>query len=325
MLGRLERIWAELAAGRGGPAHKRVDESHPLDFYAGVEADGSRELLLLCDSEPPTGRKFRAFDVVAQRRQDGRWALVVKLLRSEFARLFSHLCEDLVEATRQGCSRAEAPVRMIDRLERWQRLFDRDRTGLLDDSSLRGLVGELFFLSRSAIPAVGRDASVEAWVGPLDAEQDFRFSDRLIEIKTSGLGQLRVRITSVEQLDVSGSDLYLSVAPIEGAPPGAPNTISVAELIEEVRSKLSDSERAKLVFEDRLMLAGYSERPEYRERSFSFRGFAHFRVTDGFPRIRRQSLHAAVRTVWYELDLAGCDMFRCVSPFDSQPTGGGHP
>ena len=235
---KIEQIWTELASGRGAPAHKRIDDSHPLDFYAGLEADGTRELLLICDSEPPSGKKFRAFDVPIQRRQDGRWALLVRLLRPEFVRVFAHLCEDLIEATRRGCSRAEAPVLLLERLVRWQRLFDRDRSGLLDDARLRGLVGELLFLGHFAIPAVGPEAGVEAWLGPLDGIQDFRFSDRLVEVKTSAFGQLRVRISSVEQLDVIGSDLYLSVAPIEGVSQGSSGALLVAEIVQEVRSKL---------------------------------------------------------------------------------------
>ena len=313
----IEQIWTELASGSGAPAHKRIDDSHPLDFYAGLEADGTRELLLICDSEPPSGKKFRAFDVPIQRRQDGRWALLVRLLRPEFVRVFAHLCEDLIEATRRGCSRAEAPVLLLERLVRWQRLFDRDRSGLLDDARLRGLVGELLFLGHFAIPAVGLEAGVEAWLGPLDGIQDFRFSDRLVEVKTSAFGQLRVRISSVEQLDVIGSDLYLSVAPIEGVSQGSSGALLVAEIVQEVRSKLVGNQGAMLLFEERLAMAGYSDRPEYRERYFAFHGFSHFKVTSGFPRITRQLLDPAVRTVRYTLDLAGCESFRCISPFDN--------
>src|SRR5262245_45116493 len=91
----LESLWSSLEK-QSGPAFTRVDDVHPLDIYVGRDA-GERVLLLLTKDEPPTLGHFRALRVTKQLRQDGRWALTVKLVQPELGKLFSHLCQDLVD------------------------------------------------------------------------------------------------------------------------------------------------------------------------------------------------------------------------------------
>src|SRR6266480_3727548 len=119
-MSQLEEIWKDLSAKGQVPVHRRVDETHPLDFYAGIEADGTRSLLLVGDSEPRVAeRRFRAFELTTHRRTDGRWALTVHLRKNELARLFSHLCQDLVDSAREGCTRAESVAYVTNRILRW--------------------------------------------------------------------------------------------------------------------------------------------------------------------------------------------------------------
>lgn len=318
----LEDLWRELAAQElaiheRGPVYLRVDDQHPLDLYAGLDPDGAQLLVLLTNSEPSVlTKRFQAFDVTSHHRQDGRWALNVRLRRQEFSRIFAHLCQDLVGASRTGCSRAEAPGFVLDRISRWERLLTRDRSGLLDESSLRGLIGELVFMEQCAMPARGTRAAVEAWHGPLDAAQDFHFLDRLVEVKAAGGGSSRVTISSAEQLDVYGSPLFLIVVSLESAPERTDESFNLPQLVSRVRGSLTGNEEWLSVFEERLTLAGYAERMEYEERIFVLRGIRHYAVEDGFPRLRRSEIPPAIETIRYELDVSRCSEFECHSCFE---------
>src|SRR3954454_21094381 len=97
----LDAVWKSLAGKLGGPVHQLVDASHPLDLYAGIDNDGALLFVLITDEEPPEHiQSFSAIEFTRYRRQDKRWALNVKLKKTELARLFGHLCDDLVEASR---------------------------------------------------------------------------------------------------------------------------------------------------------------------------------------------------------------------------------
>ena len=313
----LEDLWRELAAKGTGPHYLRVDDLHPLDLYAGMDADGAQLLFLLANSEPSVPAKhFQAFNVTSHHRQDGRWALNVRLLRRDFSRIFAQLCQDLVDASRTGCSPAQAPDFVLNRISHWERLLSRDRSGLLDESSLRGLVGELVFMEQCAIPARGTRAAVEAWHGPLDAAQDFHFTDCLVEVKAAGGGSSRVTISSAEQLDVYGSHLFLSVVSLESTTERTDESFSLPQLVSRLRGALAGNEEWLSVFEERLSLAGYSERDEYEARIFVLRGIRYYTVKDNFPRLKRSDLASAIVDIRYVLDVSRCHEFERRSCFD---------
>ncbi len=307
----LDTLWAELGASprSSWPVYRRVDERHPLDLYAGISADGARQLLLISDHEPPPLKNYNAFELAKGKREDGRWSLIVELRKAEFGRLFAHLCEDLIESTRIDCSSAEAPGFVVQRIARWQRLLDRDLKGLLEEQAIRGLVGELLFLERHVIPHFGADRAVNAWQGPLDLPQDFRFPDRLVEIKSGGTGNPSVWISSAEQLDVSDTRLFLAVALIDSADSTTSGAFPVSGLVARISQSLNKFDEASKDFDDRLALAGYVDRPEYSAKWFLLHKFRFFEVTGTFPRLRRSQLDAAILDVSYRLDLNACTSF----------------
>ncbi len=312
----VEDLWRELACKGAGPHYIRVDDQHPLDLYAGLDADGAQLLFLVANSEPSVlAKHFQAFNVTSHHRQDGRWALNVRLLRREFSRIFAQLCQDLIDTSRTGCSSAQAPDFVLNRISHWERLLARDRSGLLDESSLRGLIGELVFMEQCAMPARGTYA-VEAWHGPLDAAQDFHFTDCFVEVKAAGGGSSRVTISSAEQLDVYGSPLFLSVISLESTSERTDESFSLPQLVSRIRASLAGNEELMSAFEERLALAGYIEREEYEERNFVVRGIRYYAVLDDFPRVKRSDLASAIVDIRYVLDVSRCLEFERKSCFE---------
>lgn len=306
----LESLWTVLEGRSDRPLHQRVDSTHPLDFYAGIDGDSARVLALIADAAPPeASRRFKCFEVVGSLRGDGRYVLAIRLQQQEFRRLFAHLCDDLVEATRSGCSTADGMRFVSDRIARWERLLSRDRGGVLDERTLRGLVAELVFIRDTGIPHKGPSETIHAWRGPLGADHDFQFSNAALEIK-SVTDTLIATVSSIEQLDSTGEPLFLAAIRLESTVEDAASSFSVSHLVEAVKSALLKEPGAAAEFEEKLALSGYRPLPEYDSRRFIVKDIRYFEVSPGFPRLTRATVPPEVPTLTYEIDLRRCEQYR---------------
>ena len=309
-----ETRWREMAVHPESPAFQRVDDAHPLDFYLGKESSGELLLLLITDERPKTSREYRAIHVIGRERNDGRWALLFRLMIPELERLFSLVCEDLVESSRNIHDPKLAATLVLQRFARWQRLLERGQTALLDEAAIRGLVGELLFLEKQLIPSKGLREAVNGWVGSAGAERDFRFADSEYEIKTIRTGANSVLISSAEQLDLGTKVLDLFIIVIdETEPESQAQAFTLIQLVSRLRAALETDTVALEAFESKLMEAGFVLREEYGERAYLFRHFRKFRVSEHFPAIRRRKLPAGIGTVTWELEIPA------IAPFELSP------
>ena len=299
-----ETRWRSMPTNPESAAFQRVDASHPLDFYLGRETTGEWVLLLVGNALLTITREYATIHVTARHRQDGRCALMFRLTQVEFGKLFSLVCEDLVESTRNAIGERKPASLVMKRFARWQRLLERGHSGLLDESELRGLLGELLFLERHAIPARGAREALAGWLGPSGGDRDFVFADHQYEIKTIRTGSESVLISSAEQLDQQTSPLDLVVGCLDEIDPSRyEDGFTALALVERIRATLEQDALARASFEDRLIEAGFVFREEYAERAYVFRQFRYFRVGADFPAIRRSELPPAIGRVRWELHL----------------------
>lgn len=309
-----DQRWEEIGVLSESPAFQRVDDIHPLDFYLGRDITGEWILLLVTDQQSSITQQYRAIHVVSRFRQDGRWALMFQLKRPELAKIFSLLCEDLVESSRSLGDSDKAVSFVMARFNRWQKLLERGRSGLLELHELRGLIGELLFLERVAIPKHGIETAVSGWVGPRGADQDFVFDGMRVEVKTIREGASAVRISSAEQLDVVGRELKLAVVVLEDfAAPAGGDSFDALELVGRLRSQIEEVPAVLEKFEDNLLAAGFLEREEYAGFRFLYDRIRVFGVNGDFPRIIRTKLIAGIGAVSYEVNLENC------LPFEETP------
>ena len=280
----------------------RVSATHPVDLFVGVE-EGRRSIFLICPSEPPESPVLEAIEVMRRKREDGRWGLMIQLIRPELAGMFAYLASDLVDATTSTNSADAAAAALVERLRWWQRLLSKGRSTALGDDALRGLVGELLFLADEAIPARGPVASIEAWVGPFEAPRDFKFEQQDVEVKTVWRDSSRVRISSIDQLEPAGVPIALAIVILESSTSEGTGCFSCAQLVDRVRTLCSGHESAVSGLQERLWAVGYVDLPDYEKVFFTSRKFAFYRCNDEFPRIRRSALPIAVQVCRYEIAL----------------------
>jgi len=300
-----ETHWHEMAVHPESPAFQRIDDSHPLDFYLGKETSGEWTLLLITDERPKSTRQYRAIHVLCRERNDGRWALLFRLMIPELEKLFSLLCEDLVESSRNTSDPRLAATLVLQRFGRWQRLLERSQLGLLDEEAIRGLMGELLFLQKQVIPSKGIRDALNSWIGPSGAERDFRFADQEYEVKTMRTSAKGVMISSAEQLDLPSKQLDLFVVVLdETEPESHSEAFTPLGLVVKLRESMEGDNITLEAFESKLMDAGFMVRDEYNERAYVFRRFRQFRIADGFPAIRRSELPTGIGKVVWELQIS---------------------
>lgn len=305
-----ESRWREMPVHPESPAFQRIDESHPLDFYLGRETSGEWVLLLITKEQPKSSREYQAIHVISRERTDGRWALLFRLMTPELEKLFSLLCEDLVESSRNIQDSSLSASFVLARFARWQRLLERGQSGLLDEAALQGLIGELLFLEKQAIPSKGLREAVNGWVGPAGAERDFRFAEHEYEVKAIGVSVKRILVSSAEQLDLKSKPLDLFVVLLDQTEPGRhAEAFTPLGIVARLREVIGSDPIALEAFESKLLEAGFIVREEYAERAYVFRNFRAFRVGEGFPAIRRSELPQGIGTVIWELELSAVSSF----------------
>ena len=318
---RIEEIWdAELALADEQPIEPnsfrltRLDEQHAHDLYAGVD-DALRPVLGLgVHQRPPAiALESDAFDYFRRQRADGSWLLVLRLQRPGLESVFGRLCQDLADASRTVPSEDALLAFFLGRLRLWEKLFLAARDALLARHQIRGLVAELLIL-RSLLESrpTTLAATVNGWVGPTGADQDFRLADMSVEVKSTLPGARSVHISSLRQLQTP-SPLFLVVVTLANSSAGTAGALSLNSLVALLESLMASNSEALATFRERLLAAGYVEHTRYDEDWHLQVDCASYAISEDFPRICEENVPAGVIAASYELELATLAKFRLAS------------
>lgn len=202
--------WEDFRTQKG--YMQRLDPSHPLDFFIGINEKGYDELALITVIEPCQMKSSKALEVEKNKRKDGKWATQIASVESKNQEIFARLCVDLVESSYTANSEQEGISRVAARFLAWQRLFATMHE-TLPLSVLKGLVGELKFAQYLLDKGVSKDDLIQSWQGPSGADRDYVLNDKWYEIKAISTGKDKVTISSLNQLetDIPGCLVIINV------------------------------------------------------------------------------------------------------------------
>lgn len=303
----IEKMWATLAGASPLPVHLRVSPQHPLDLFAQLDVLERVGMLAISDESPGKTPVYASVDVTIGLRSDGKWATSISLKQPILRPLFAAMCDEIVQQGLKAHPDIQAGHFMLQLLARWQRLLALGPDGLLPTEARLGLLGELTILSK-AIARFGPIPAVESWHGPLDSPQDFILPTGFVEVKTIRTGSPEIRISSLEQLDISSDALVLAIcefAPCKASTGG----LSLASLVSEIRATIADEGQAADRFEDLLLHAGFTDRTEYAEDEYRLTRTRWISVGANFPRLQRSKLPHAVSEAQYRLLLNDLEQF----------------
>lgn len=300
--------WAEI---RHEPVNetlraRRVDATHPHDFFWGLDAKGQRLLLLKLPRGSHSNEIPSINGISLELEQE---QFIIRLISSNDTEIFTSLCWSLIDRTRDISVSEELLEVLIAYLFRWQKFLSKLSLGLLTDEERRGLFCELCFLKNQLIPRYG-PYSVHYWHGPSGFPQDFALGLTLYEIKSHLSGAPhRVHISSADQLSHSSGVLFLTVYTIGLSHEADSTALSLKQLVNEIRTLLSGPMRD--IFEDKLYQQRYTDHPEYEKQHFVISEPDFFKVREGFPRLTTNAIPHGVDQVQYVVELGVCIPFRC--------------
>ena len=290
-------------------AYYRIGSFHNLEWHLGHRDVGERALMLLSPVEMTLLPSSKSISVTKGYREDGYWTLSFVLSEKTQEEVFETLCADLINFSQGGSSQKQVLSRLAKRYHQWNLLLAHQKSGLLSESERKGLFGELTYLSFILKQGNSPQKSIQGWVGPDGADQDFVYADGWYEIKSVGAAAECVTISSLQQLD---SELpgKLVVMRIDKCAPEHQKGKSLLSLVHEILDIIQTSPDAIALFESKLMNYGFIALPDYAEYKYHFSGVLSYNVDEAFPRLTAKNVPIQVSSVQYTVSLAGIEAWK---------------
>lgn len=278
-------------------------------LVAGRRFPGNQEALLagFSRAKVPAAEKLPeggGFEVCrADPHGDGSTWVALTRKQSGSRELFAEMVADVAGAMDTEAANGEERIlrTLLSRVRSWQEFMRKGAQALGPEAEV-GLIGELSFLESLLAADVPADLAVAAWVGPLDAPQDFVLGTGAIEVKaTIASVGFPAKIGSIDQLDDSvRSPLFLAGVRLSQKESGR----SLPEFVITIFDALCGNTEAERLFVDRLLEAGFhnSHADRYLRR-FALVETHIFEVVERFPRIIPGNVPDGVRNVVYQVDL----------------------
>lgn len=291
-------------------SYQRVDATHLLDLYIGIDEMSRWTLLMVCDVRPMYLTSSRMIQAKLGQRDDGRWTISLSLVNDDYKDMFLLFCGDIIDSSRAIKNKEKAAKFVVERYKEWKEIFANSRNGLLTPEQIKGLLGEMYILDQELVGKYGSEKSALSWTGPREFHQDFIIDDTWYEVKTISSGKDEVKISSVEQLDCK-NDGKLIVVYADKTSRTNDNAINLNMVYMRLLAQLTNDD-VKAEFCSMLLKYGYYPRPEYEDIDYIFevKGVRHYLVSQSFPCFRRKNIPIDITKVDYCLSLAGLQAFR---------------
>lgn len=290
--------------------YQRVNSTHLLDLYVGIDAAARWTLLLISEYPPMKVTSSRMILVKSGRRPDKKWSLSFSLIDDSYSDMFVLFCEDIICSSSCITSKEKAARFVGKRYKEWREMLANTPGGILSPKEIKGLLGEMYFLKVFLCTRYGAKEAALSWTGPKHLPQDYIIDDTWYEVKTVSSSRAEVTISSIEQLDcVKPGELIV----IRADKTSVTNTdaVNLNTLYKELLATLSD-DNAREQLSTMLLHYGYYPRPEYEgeEYTFEIKGTARYAVSTDFPCIRRTNLPQSITEAKYSLSIAAIDSYR---------------
>lgn len=284
----------------------RVDNSHILELYIGVDESGRKSIELRSKFSPRKLIGTSSIDVNQYKKRNYN-ILRFSLKDSDISGLFYTFCEDLIDQTRNLKTESEGYIAIINRYHQWKKMFVSSKKDFLTEPEIMGLVGEILFLRDELANRIGLLNALKSWSGQELTHKDFSYNDQWFEVKTIHRASLSVKISSLEQLE-SKNEGELDVYSFEKMS-SAYKGITLNKIIVETADMFED-ESQKNDFWTKVALQGYEYNDYYDDFVFQLCNHWKYRVDEKFPKLTRSNICPAISKASYDLLLSELDEFK---------------
>lgn len=237
--------------------------------------------------------------------------LIIELLHPNSRDIFASLCENLIQSVIRLNTEQKIIRTVVNQLEKWKTLFEKNNSTGLTPAEQQGLYGELHFLQKIlSKPDANPCDALRTWVGVDKAMRDFQGSNWAVEVKTTSTNNpQKVTINGERQLDetlLENLFLYHSSVEVSNG-----NGQTLCQKIAAIREILENDTPALSLFNAKLFEAGYLDKhePFYQNKFYQIRNENYYKIENDFPRIKENELRGGVSDVKYAIILAMCDEY----------------
>ncbi len=290
--------------------YHRVDGTHPLNLYIGLDEKSRWSLLLISDTEPPTLESSKMISAQKRRRPDSKWTLSLSLVDDAYKEMFLLFCGDIIDSSRVILDRKKAVKFIARRYKEWREMLASSRRDTLSPNEIKGLLGEMYYLQNYLAPLYGIEKAALSWTGPRKLPQDFIVDETWYEIKTILSSGTEISISSIEQLDCSNPG-ELAVIHADKTSVTNGQAVNLNQIYHQILMQIQD-DMVKAEFSSMLLQYGYFPREEYEsaEYTFEIKDVLRFAVTSAFPCLRRNGLPSSILKAEYSISLPSISAFR---------------
>jgi hypothetical protein len=318
---KIENIWLDLegdSSNHSGLLYKRYSAEVLPDVFIALKAPEKLRCIAFrisvgfsFDENQWNKLKDIKIETLPDDRDKSKKFLLILLLNKQHKDIFSTLCEDLIFGVAEVSIEQSLVEKLLERLAKWQSLFEKVGKQGLSDEAQRGLYGEVYFLRVFLNKTSDKNYCLKSWLGPEKSIQDFQYSNWAVEVKTThGNNHQKIHITSERQLDDSIVEkiflyhLSLDIRVGSGE--------SLNFLIDDVSEILKENTMASNLLKLKLLESGYYEihRPLYEERGYTIRQENIYRILGNFPRITENQVPIGVGDVKYSIVLSESEDWR---------------
>ena len=177
-----------------------------------------------------------------------------------------------------------------------------EKRKIMKKETLVGLFGELLFLKKQAENNSNNyQKHISAWQKTKRSNNDFIYSNKEHEIKTTVSDNNTVKISSEYQLvSKNGNPVYLEFVKLKEVNEG--DTLDY--LINYIRNELKNDLNLLFKFNLKLEIYGYVECSLSKNKRFKLNKIIKIKVTDNFPKLSTNNIPHSVSKVSYNLDLS---------------------
>ena len=317
---KIDTIWTELEnddSFRSGILFKRYAASVLPDVYVALRAPEKIRCLaahIVKENAPDVQNWNKLKDIKVEILNDDRNPaksyLLILILNQQHKDIFSVLCEDLINQITSILDEKVLIKELLNRLAKWQTLFERLGQQGLTAEVQRGLFGELYFLRLFLNNSTDKNYCINSWQVPSNTVQDFHYGSWAVEVKTThGNNHQKIQISSERQLDDSVVPniflfhLSLDVRNNHG------DTLN--DLVEWVETFLRNDVIELNSFRLKLFEVGYFDihKPIYQDTGYNIRQESIYKVGGGFLRITENEIRNGVGDVKYSIVISDCLSF----------------
>jgi hypothetical protein len=318
---KIDKIWIDLEGdnfSQSGLLYKRYSAEVLPDVFIALKAPEKFRCIAfkISASFPFEANQWNKLkDIKIETLHDDRdktkMFLLILLLNKQHKDIFSTLCEDLIFGVSKVNTDQTLVEKLLERLAKWQSLFEKVGKQGLTDEAQRGLYGEIYFLRVFLNNSTDKNHCLKSWLGSERSIQDFQYSNWAVEVKTThGNNHQKIHISSERQLDdsiIENIFLYHLSLDIR-----VDNGESLNTIIVDVLESLRDSTMASNLFKLKLLESGYfdAHKPLYDNRGYNIRQVNIYRVSGNFPRITEGLIPIGVGDVKYSIVLSESEEWR---------------